>query len=491
MQRDILLNVRVQFMQAVEGFKKVQRSVEGFRVSAGRTWDSLNRMNTGIKRTIAGFIRFRMELLSVMFFGMAIQRLFLGLLQPALNLVGIFQIWTTILELLFLPVALALLPVILKFLDWVLSMSDEMKMLIGVIVGLGAVFGTILFFLGTVGLGVMGLVTVFVNLTGGIAGLFGPFSGMVHALLLLASGATGVKLAFKSWDFIGPIVDKIFGKLKVGEVVREIFKSLGLELGANKSIWIGLQETISDVVTSIMSDIGVSEEDLNKWLTSIEDIMETAEDLWESFKRTAKTSLSAFLDGLGESIDEGTSFKDIIKLIAQKVEELAPKIAFLTGRLVTLADKIVTSGLIDFFEKMVDALINITDFANGASVAISDLFASITQGSTVGSYSPGAQVTPGGRKVSEIMDAILQFANWPRKVLGFQHGGIVTKPTLAMVGEAGPEAIIPLGGEAGNTYNISPTYEVHASVSSDMDIRNLASKLNEYLVTDFRRLTYR
>jgi len=37
---------------------------------------------------------------------------------------------------------------------------------------------------------------------------------------------------------------------------------------------------------------------------------------------------------------------------------------------------------------------------------------------------------------------------------GFQHGGIVTKPTLAMLGERGPEAVVPLnkmGGAGGIT----------------------------------------
>ncbi len=39
----------------------------------------------------------------------------------------------------------------------------------------------------------------------------------------------------------------------------------------------------------------------------------------------------------------------------------------------------------------------------------------------------------------------------------FQHGGIVTKPTLGMIGEAGPEAVIPLSrtGGMGSTYNIT------------------------------------
>jgi hypothetical protein len=35
-------------------------------------------------------------------------------------------------------------------------------------------------------------------------------------------------------------------------------------------------------------------------------------------------------------------------------------------------------------------------------------------------------------------------------ILVFQHGGIVTRPTLAMIGEAGPEAVIPLN-KIGNT----------------------------------------
>ena len=46
-------------------------------------------------------------------------------------------------------------------------------------------------------------------------------------------------------------------------------------------------------------------------------------------------------------------------------------------------------------------------------------------------------------------------------ILGLAHGGIVTKPTFAMIGEAGPEAVIPLsksgqfGGGGATTINIS------------------------------------
>ena len=41
------------------------------------------------------------------------------------------------------------------------------------------------------------------------------------------------------------------------------------------------------------------------------------------------------------------------------------------------------------------------------------------------------------------------------EVPALQHGGIVTKPTLAMIGEGGPEAVVPLGSSgAGGTINI-------------------------------------
>jgi hypothetical protein len=48
----------------------------------------------------------------------------------------------------------------------------------------------------------------------------------------------------------------------------------------------------------------------------------------------------------------------------------------------------------------------------------------------------------------------------------FAQGGIVTQPMMGLVGEAGPEAIIPLnkaGGSLGNTYNIT----INAGMGTD------------------------
>lgn len=66
-------------------------------------------------------------------------------------------------------------------------------------------------------------------------------------------------------------------------------------------------------------------------------------------------------------------------------------------------------------------------------------------------------------------------------------GGIVTRPTLAMIGEAGPEAVVPLnqapgasplgmGGAGGDTYNVILR---DATIRNDDDVVRLARRLEE------------
>jgi hypothetical protein len=81
-----------------------------------------------------------------------------------------------------------------------------------------------------------------------------------------------------------------------------------------------------------------------------------------------------------------------------------------------------------------------------------------------------------GQKVSSAVGTV-------KNVLGFQEGGIVTRPTLAMVGEAGPEAIIPLGrgGIGGNIIiNLSGTFYTEEEVAEKF--ANQIAKLIKYQI---------
>jgi predicted nuclease with TOPRIM domain len=71
--------------------------------------------------------------------------------------------------------------------------------------------------------------------------------------------------------------------------------------------------------------------------------------------------------------------------------------------------------------------------------------------------------------------------SWNVRPEGMQHGGIVTKPTLAMIGEAGPEAVVPLsrmgsqGGGRGDTY-ITVHNHIQGSIWNNSDLANEVRK---------------
>ena len=69
------------------------------------------------------------------------------------------------------------------------------------------------------------------------------------------------------------------------------------------------------------------------------------------------------------------------------------------------------------------------------------------------------------------------------KIPGFANGGIVTKPTLAMVGESGPEAIVPLSGIGGMG---APT-EVNIYINAPISNSNDAQSLVDEVVTRLKR----
>jgi len=72
------------------------------------------------------------------------------------------------------------------------------------------------------------------------------------------------------------------------------------------------------------------------------------------------------------------------------------------------------------------------------------------------------------RKLVELKDAIGSFDIGNINIPGFAEGGVVTRPTLAMVGEKGPEAIIPLsqmGGMGGGvTVNVTGGLSTSAEI---------------------------
>lgn len=72
------------------------------------------------------------------------------------------------------------------------------------------------------------------------------------------------------------------------------------------------------------------------------------------------------------------------------------------------------------------------------------------------------------------------------KAVPMANGGVVTSPTLALIGEAGPEAVVPLNKSS--SFNYSPTLNINGGGGmNNFEADRLAKKVNERLWFDARR----
>uniref|UniRef100_A0A6M3JN59 Tail tape measure protein n=1 Tax=viral metagenome TaxID=1070528 RepID=A0A6M3JN59_9ZZZZ len=151
--------------------------------------------------------------LGTLFFFQQLNKQLGSFLQPAAEAVGIFEIFGVIMQLLFLPVMLALLPILLGVLKAISKMSKEEKMLIGIVVVVGYIISSIVafgaqlyLFMGAIGLLPAAAGGAAVGLTGFLATLFavvGPLLLIGAALYLLISNADGIL------KFLGDFYDSL------------------------------------------------------------------------------------------------------------------------------------------------------------------------------------------------------------------------------------------------------------------------------------------
>lgn len=224
-----------------------------------------------------GLRGFRMEMLGVMFFGMAMQRVFSGLLKTSLTWVGVTEIMTTALGILFLPVALMILDWAIAFLGWVNQLTEAQKLFIGKMVLAGIAIGAFLFLVGTLALGLGSLIQVF-------GFLLNPIGLVLTALGFLAAYVLG---------------RSFFGKLSDEATELDGVMTQGLDFGA-------LLEKLKEGVSKAID-----------WL---------AEKLPEWGEKGLEI-VSSILDGMAEKTDEITEvISNLVENMITWVAENADKI---------------------------------------------------------------------------------------------------------------------------------------------------------------------
>lgn len=135
----------------------------------GRRINNLNKSMISGKKATMGF---NFSWLSVMFAGMALYRVFGGILRQQMELWGIMEGFSAMLMLIMIPVMEVLLAILWPVMEWFMNLPDEIKAVIGWWVIIGAAIGGIAMVIGMVMLAL-----------GGLAGLFGVSSAVIAAAI--------------------------------------------------------------------------------------------------------------------------------------------------------------------------------------------------------------------------------------------------------------------------------------------------------------------
>jgi hypothetical protein len=262
---------------------------------------------------------------------------------------------------------------------------------------------------------------------------------------------------------IGKVVDFLKGPvLAAWEVIQGILEVIkGLIAGDFSRVWDGLKTTIGGVLDFIKTTIlrfplliGGAVLEIGKTIVRkiAEGVADIAGKVWDKLKGLPGALLNlavAWVELLG------TLGTRVITYIARGVTGLADAawenikgFAGALGRkVVGIADDIKGIGA-----KIVDYII--AGFKAAASGLVDGLKAIVNKGIDLVNAGIG-KVNAGSRKINAILpgNPIGEIGPIPR----LAKGGIVRSPTLALIGEAGPEAVVPLSGRnagMGMTINV-------------------------------------
>jgi len=287
------------------------------------------------KEAVPKVKKFHGELLSVMFFGLAINRVFMGLLQPAFDLVGIFEIWTAVLQVLFLPIALAVLNLLLPLFEWMMSWSEETKLLVGQIVLLAAALGLFMITIGVVGLGILGILVLFNN-------VFQFFKNLIPEINLGGASlssflAIGLTIGtFKGiFDMVASAADNLITTLFKIDWIKNMLAGFGIQIDENAT---GI-ENLKNIAKTAFDKI---KESLNPFIGE--------DGLWGKFENwifRIEVMASLFWKQFQKKIENFTS----------EVEKLNEKMGSFNISLGTIAKTFeIINGLIDDFSRGLDII---------------------------------------------------------------------------------------------------------------------------------------
>lgn len=182
----------------------VMTNMDATAKTGGRLGLMLRNVGAQLGRATNFMRKYRMEILGVIFFSMYLQNVFKGWLQPAMEAFGMFELFSNMLLVVFLPIIEQIFPYFEGFITYMMDLEDSSKKLIGTFAVFGLVLSTIVLWIAkfAIGLGVIGdMIGI-----GGISGAFKGFFSIVSRGFAAILGIGALTLAIITAIIIGAVL---------------------------------------------------------------------------------------------------------------------------------------------------------------------------------------------------------------------------------------------------------------------------------------------
>ena len=242
-----VITIVTEMVDLVSGkTKKMTESIESLGGGVQKSTKQIGTMNGAIfnqqktvTKTTKGLRKFKFEWLGVMFAGMALYRVFGGLIKAQMDLFGISEMLSATWMIVLLPVMEWLADLLYPILGYFMDLPTPVKILIGAFVLLAAVVGLFLMVIGQVMLGVASIVMawpilgVIATAIGGV--IAGSLGIIIAVIAVVVAFVIGMYLAWKSnflgmkktvSDFVNAVKGIFTGIVKVFKGVMNIVKGL-------------------------------------------------------------------------------------------------------------------------------------------------------------------------------------------------------------------------------------------------------------------------
>lgn len=296
----------------------------------------------------------------------------------------------------------------------------------------------------------------------------------------IAALVLAIKLLIEHWDSIvkkfpilGTIVEGV--KTKLSDFAGWITGSFVPAIQA-------IYDKVSEVVTAVIAFVSEHWDEIRAVIEpAMQALFLIISTVWEQIKTTIETIIGVIKgivdvfmgiftgdwqrawDGVKEIVSSvWNGIKGTIENTIGLIKDLAP--------LILDAGKALGGALLDGLKAALSAT---AGFAGDVASAVLDAVKSIVNTYVIDKINSSLEFSIG-------LPFGKSFKVDPPDIPRLAMGGIVTRPTLALIGEAGPEAVIPLnrpGGAVGNTYNVSIVVESGAHA----DRNTLFAAMDEWL----------